>query len=80
MNFSGQRDQLEAQRVLIEVFDKIHAAGKASGTLGGTLETAQNVETGVLYHYHISTAISSNAFFKSVRSANAHRIAPQEYK
>lgn len=83
MGYPGQRDHPEVQRVLTEVFDKIHAAGKASGTPGGPADTAENVEKGILYHYtHIPTAISTyaNTFFEHVRAASAGRTAPQEFK
>jgi len=82
MGFPGQRTHPEVQKVVNDAFDKIHAAGKASGTPGGPTETAANIEKGVLYHYtHVPTMVStySNVFFEAVNAAKSPHIASQEF-
>ena len=82
MGYPGQRTHPEVEKVVNDAFDKIHAAGKASGTPGGPAETAANIEKGVLYHYtHVPTMVStySNVFFEAVKAAKSPHIASQEF-
>jgi 4-hydroxy-2-oxoheptanedioate aldolase len=70
LGYPGQRNHPVVDAAVTQAFDKIHAAGKASGTPGGPADTRQHVENGTLYHYtHIPTFVSfySDHFFKTVR-------------
>ncbi len=72
MGYPGQRDHPEVRAAIDDAFEKIRAAGKASGTPGGPQETAEHIEKGVLYHYtHVPTMVAtySERFFKAVRRA-----------
>jgi len=69
MGHPGNNSHPEVQRVIAETFDRIHAAGKASGTPGAAEEAAKHVGAGILYHYtHIPTFMSTYAahFMKTV--------------
>ena len=69
MGHPGNNGHPDVQRVIAETLDRIHAAGKVSGTPGAAEEAAKNVDMGVLYHYtHIPTFMSSYAthFLKTV--------------
>ena len=60
LGYPGQNSHPEVQRVVEDVFRRIHAAGKASGTPGAAEAAKQNTENGVLYHYtHIPTFMST---------------------
>ena len=57
------------QKVVKETFDRIHAAGKASGTPGAAEAAAKNAAAGILYHYtHVPTFMShyGRHFMKTV--------------
>ena len=82
MGYPGQRTHPEVQKVVNGALEKIHAAGKASGTPGGPAETAANIEMGVLYHYtHVPTIVStfSSVFFEAVKAAKSPHTASQEF-
>ena len=69
MGFPGQRANPDVERVVNEVFKRIHAVGKASGTPGAAEAAAKNAANGVLYHYtHIPTFMSyyGRHFLKTV--------------
>ena len=69
MGHPGDNGHPEVQKVIGEIFDRIHAAGKASGTTGAAAEALKNTENGVLYHYtHIPTFMSTygRQFMKTV--------------
>lgn len=60
LGYPGQNSHPEVQKVVTETFDRIHAAGKASGTPGAAEQAKKNAEAGILYHYtHIPTFMSS---------------------
>lgn len=70
LGYPGQRTHPVVAEAIDTAFNKIHAAGKASGTPGGPELARSNVERGVLYHYtHIPTFVShySQHFFNTVR-------------
>jgi 4-hydroxy-2-oxoheptanedioate aldolase len=60
LGYPGQNGHPEVQKVVKATFDRIHAAGKASGTPSAAEQTKKNMEAGILYHYtHIPTFMSS---------------------
>ncbi len=60
LGFPGQNSHPEVQKVVNETFDRIHAAGRASGTPGAAEQAKKNAEAGILYHYtHIPTFMSN---------------------
>lgn len=60
MGFPGQNSHPEVQNVVKSTFDRIHAAGKASGTPSAAAQAKKNAESGILYHYtHIPTFMSA---------------------
>ncbi len=68
----GDNSHPDVQKVVTEVFRRIHAAGKASGTPGNAEACAKNAAAGVLYHYtHIPTFMShyGKHFMKTVGRA-----------
>ena len=72
MGHPGNNRHPDVQRVISETLDRIHTAGKVSGTPGDAEEAARNVDKGVRYHYtHIPTFMSSYAkhFMKKVNRA-----------
>ena len=72
LGYPGQNGRPDVQAVIKDVFARINAAGKASGTPGAAEQARQNAEAGVLYHYtHIPTFMSSygREFMKTVGRA-----------
>lgn len=60
LGYPGQNSHPEVQKVVQDTFDRIHTAGKASGTPGAAEQAKKNAEAGILYHYtHIPTFMSS---------------------
>ncbi len=60
LGYPGQNGHPEVQKVVQQTFDRIHAAGKASGTPGAAEQAKKNADAGILYHYtHIPTFMSS---------------------
>ena len=60
MGHPGNNGHPDVQKLIAEIFDRIHAAGKASGTPGAAEQAKSNAEAGILYHYtHIPTFISA---------------------
>ena len=56
----GDNGHPDVKKVVQEVFDRIHGAGKASGTPGAAEQALKNTEAGILYHYtHIPTFMST---------------------
>lgn len=56
----GNNGHPDVQKVIKDTFDRIHAAGKASGTPGTAEQAKSNAEARILYHYtHIPTFMSS---------------------
>jgi len=56
----GDNGHPDVQKVIKDVFDRIHAAGQASGTPGAAEQALKNTEAGILYHYtHIPTFMST---------------------
>jgi 4-hydroxy-2-oxoheptanedioate aldolase len=69
MGHPGNNGHPDVQKVIAEIFDKIHAAGHASGTPSAVEQAIKNTEAGVLYHYtHIPTFMSAygRQFMESV--------------
>ena len=69
MGHPGNNGHPDVQKVIGEIFDKIHAAGHASGTPSAAEQAIKNTEAGVLYHYtHIPTFMSAygRRFMESV--------------
>ena len=69
MGHPGNNGHPDVQKVITEIFDKIHAAGHASGTPSAAEQAIKNTEAGVLYHYtHIPTFMSAygRQFMESV--------------
>ena len=69
MGHPGDNGHPDVQKVIGEIFDRIHAAGKASGTTGAAEQALKNTEAGVLYHYtHIPTFMSKygRQFMKTI--------------
>jgi 4-hydroxy-2-oxoheptanedioate aldolase len=72
MGHPGDNGHPDVQKVVKETFDRIHAAGKASGTPGAAEVAAKNAAAGVLYHYtHVPTFMShyGRHFLKTVGRA-----------
>ncbi len=68
----GENNHPDVQEVVTDVFRRIHAVGKASGTPGNAEACAKNAANGVLYHYtHIPTFMSfyGKHFMKTVGRA-----------
>lgn len=69
MGHPGNNSHPDVQKVVNETFDRIHAAGFASGTPSAAEQAKKNTEAGILYHYtHIPTFMSSygDHFMKTV--------------
>ena len=69
MGHPGNNGHPDVQKVVKETFDRIHAAGKASGTPGAAEAAAKNAAAGILYHYtHVPTFMShyGRHFMKTV--------------
>ncbi len=65
----GDNAHPDVQRTVHDVFTRIHAAGKASGTPGNAEACAKNAANGILYHYtHVPTFMSyyGKHFMKTV--------------
>lgn len=59
MGHPGENGHPDVQAVIAQTFERIHAAGMASGTPGAAEVAAKNAAAGVLYHYtHIPTFMS----------------------
>lgn len=70
MGHPGERDHPEVETLVDDLFSRIHAAGKASGTPGGPALARKNIERGVNYQYtHIPTFVShyGQHYMKTVR-------------
>jgi 4-hydroxy-2-oxoheptanedioate aldolase len=69
MGHPGENNHPDVQKTVADVFKRIHAAGRASGTPGNAEACARNAANGVLYHYtHIPTFMSyyGKHFMKAV--------------
>ncbi len=69
MGHPGDNGHPDVQKVVQETFDRIHAAGHASGTPSAAEQARKNTEAEILYHYtHIPTFMSSYGrhFMKTV--------------
>ena len=69
MGHPGNNRHPDVQKVIKETFDRIHAAGHASGTPSAAEQAMENTEAGIQYHYtHIPTFMSSygKQFMKTV--------------
>jgi 4-hydroxy-2-oxoheptanedioate aldolase len=69
LGYPGQNGHPEVQKVVQETFNRIHAAGKASGTPSAAEQAKKNADAGILYHYtHIPTFMSTygRQFMKTV--------------
>jgi 4-hydroxy-2-oxoheptanedioate aldolase len=60
MGHPGDNGHPDVQKVIGETFDRIHAAGLASGTPSAAEQALKNTEAGILYHYtHIPTFMAT---------------------
>ncbi len=60
MGHPGDNEHPDVQKVIGETFDRIHAAGLASGTPSAAEQALKNTEAGILYHYtHIPTFMAT---------------------
>lgn len=72
MGHPGENSHPEVQKVIADLFGKIRAAGKASGTAAVAEAAAKNAAQGVLYQYtHVPTFMSfyGKHFMKTVGRA-----------